>query len=140
MSLQQITSEWFLTERNNLVTGLVDCPICNKQVSLGTIDNHISRGCPPPPTTSRSTQAKGWNAIFSGTTSTNNNVSASNLKEDPELWTKRIRKPNWNLASEKELRGILGGYGVGVEGDKAVLSERLRLWISLFKWVQEGAV
>ncbi len=58
--------------------------------------------------------------------------AAHNSTEDLSKM-KRISKPNYNLAKEKDLRGILDEYELPVGGDKATLTERLQLWISLYK-------
>jgi E3 ubiquitin-protein ligase RAD18 len=46
---------------------------------------------------------------------------------------KRIVKPNYHLASQKELRGICETHGISTHGDKPVLVERLQMWISIYK-------
>lgn len=46
---------------------------------------------------------------------------------------KKISKPNYNLAKEKDLRGILDEHELPIGGDKATLTERLQIWISLYK-------
>lgn len=48
---------------------------------------------------------------------------------------KKISKPNYNLAKEKDLRNTLDEHELPIGGDKAALTERLQLWISLYKWV-----
>lgn len=90
-------------------------------------------------TKQRQTAKTSWEKLFAGTTTNNNSkATASNRNgrsnnDNHGEEVKRIVKPNYHLASQKELRGLCENYGLSTHGDKGVLSERLQIWISMFK-------
>lgn len=109
-------------------TGLISCPACAQQLPLTSLNAHLDRGCPPVrPANGSSTSTKAWAALFSA-------PGPSRGDADAELLSKRITKPNYALASTKELRGLLETYGCPTAGERAVLVERVQLWISIFKY------
>lgn len=77
----------------------------------------MDRGCttPPPP-------AKGsaWKTIFSH-------------DSDPLPTGDRLTKPNFALATPKDLRKDLERWELTTTGDKAQLEARLRAWITIYK-------
>jgi hypothetical protein len=87
----------------------------------------------------RQTTKTSWEKLFAGTTTNSNpKATASNgngrsNNDNHGEEAKRIVKPNYHLASQKELRRLCENYGLGTHGDKGVLSERLQIWISMFK-------
>ncbi|KAJ9105191.1 hypothetical protein QFC20_004326 [Naganishia adeliensis] len=95
-------------------TGLISCPACAQQLPLTSLNAHLDRGCPPVgPANGSSTSAKAWAALFSA-------PGPSRGDADAELLSKRITKPNYALASTKELRGLLETYGCPTAGERAV--------------------
>jgi E3 ubiquitin-protein ligase RAD18 len=118
--------------RSDPSTNLISCPACAQQLPLTALNTHLDRGCPPVRhiNGNGSTSTKAWAALFSTAA-----AGPSRTDADAELLSKRITKPNYALAPTKELRGLLETYGCPVAGERAVLIERVQLWISIFKYV-----
>ena len=117
---------------------LIDCPVCGRSVLMTDINAHLDRKCstakdtPGSSKSARQTTKTSWEKLFAGTT---NSKASTKLSHDEGEDCKRIAKPNYHLASQKELRGICENYGLNTHGDKGVLAERLQMWISMFKSV-----
>lgn len=101
------------------------------------INAHLDRKCSTTKASTgvhsesaRQTTKTSWEKLFAGTT--NSKASSKSVLDEGDE-SKRIAKPNYHLASQKDLRGICETYGLSTHGDKGVLAERLQLWISMYK-------
>jgi hypothetical protein len=119
---------------------LINRPVCGGTVLTTDINTHLDRKCSTAKDTpgssrsgsrsARQTTKASWEKLFAGATNPKASTTTGH-NEGEEV--KRIAKPNYHLASQKELRGICENYGLSTQGDKGVLSERLQIWISIFK-------
>ncbi|KAJ9092713.1 hypothetical protein QFC19_008638 [Naganishia cerealis] len=112
----------------------VPCPACGRSVPFSTLNAHLDRSCrsppvPPPPGTT--TTKAIWAKLFSGAAG-DDSSSATSHSPAVDL-TRKISKPNYHLATPKELRALLETYGCSTVGERATLIERVQLWISIFK-------
>ncbi|KAJ9098103.1 hypothetical protein QFC21_004432 [Naganishia friedmannii] len=111
-------------------SNLVPCPACGRSIPFSTLNAHLDRSCrsPPPPGVGK-TSKSAWAKLLSGTGDDSSTSTAHSPAVD---MTRKISKPNYNLATPKELRSVLEMYGCPTTGEKAVLVERVQLWISIF--------
>ena len=118
----------------------ISCPVCSRLVSLDKINIHLDRNCSSdgltqnPGKGTKQSAKTSWAKLFAGTTT----ASGASTSTDPGVRKeadnlKRIVKPNYHLASQKELRSICETHGISIHGDKPVLVERLQMWISMYK-------
>ncbi|KAJ9118877.1 hypothetical protein QFC24_006076 [Naganishia onofrii] len=121
---------------------LVSCPACGRSIPFSTLNLHLDRSCrsppvPPPPgaqskvSSNKSAWAKLLSGPGGGDDSSTATISANHFSPAVDM-TRKISKPNYHLASPKELRAVLETYGCSSVGEKAVLIERVQLWISIF--------
>lgn len=120
---------------------LVSCPACGRSIPFSTLNSHLDRSCRSPPpaggggqtkTSNKSAWAKLLSGPGGGDDSSASTISANHFSPAADM-TRKISKPNYHLASPKELRAVLETYGCSSVGEKAVLIERVQLWISIFK-------
>jgi hypothetical protein len=120
----------------------ISCPVCSRAVPMDQINVHLDRNCSPDAMSQRSgkgTQQSAktsWAKLFAGTATTSgpsNSTDPGGRKEMEHM--KRIVKPNYHLASQKELRNLCETHGISTQGDKPLLVERLQMWISMYKSV-----
>ena len=118
----------------------ISCPVCSRPVSMDKINIHLDRNCSSDGLTQnpgkgpKQSAKTSWAKLFAGTAApsgASTSADPGGRKEFDNL--KRIVKPNYHLASQKELRGICETHGISTHGDKPVLVERLQMWISMYK-------
>lgn len=118
---------------------LVPCPACGRSIPFSTLNAHLDRSCRSPPLQGGGKTSKSaWAKLLSGTGGDDSSLSANQASAVD--MTRKISKPNYHLATPKELRAVLEMYGCPTVGEKAVLIERVQLWISIFKYVLSPAL
>jgi hypothetical protein len=122
------------------VSSSITCPVCSRPVLIDKINIHLDRNCSSDGLNEAASQGTkqsaktSWAKLFAGTATapgTSTSTDPGGRKEVDSM--KRIVKPNYHLASQKELRSICETHGISTHGDKALLAERLQMWISMFK-------
>ncbi|KAJ9117429.1 hypothetical protein QFC22_004279 [Naganishia vaughanmartiniae] len=122
-------------------SNLIPCPACGRSVPFSTLNSHLDRSCrssPPPgggdPSKTSNTKSA-WAKLLPGTAGDDPiTTTHTSTHHSPAVdMSRKISKPNYHLATPKELRTVLELYGCATAGEKAVLIERVQLWISIFK-------
>ncbi|KAK7689073.1 hypothetical protein QCA50_007764 [Cerrena zonata] len=124
----------------------VSCPVCQKQVPMAKINQHLDDGCKSPTpiefevgsstTNNKGKQKQDWQKLFgaaeSSTGSKGKGKAKSNSKSKLEPSATPIPKVAYHTLKEKRLREMLSDHDLPTTGDKDTLIRRHERWVLVY--------
>lgn len=125
---------------------VVECPLCSYTFTLQALNRHLDKAgaCqgpdgPPPSdkergiTSTVGSQAGNFGGWFSrGSKGSSSNSSKANGLHHSSNSTVKLKRPQYQMLSEKALRKLCEDAGLAHNGSKATLEARHRRWIDAF--------
>ncbi|GJE87930.1 RING-finger-containing E3 ubiquitin ligase [Phanerochaete sordida] len=123
-------------------SSVVLCPLCNKNVPLKTINNHIDAGCPSPASSGltspcsplpkdKGKQKQQWSQLFQGAPAARKGKGKARghpLEEQAEP----LPKIAYDTVTQKRLRDVLEEYGLAATGDRQTMAARHARFVNMY--------